>query len=339
MNRNEQYYRHIMGAIGATMLFFLLFINVFGVLLGLVETFGLFSILRDYAVSETLYQLIYGGGYLLCFMLPVPIFKRLIKRKGHPYYPMQAPLSATLWLLLIAPALTALAFSASYVNSYIVDLFLFSTPVTEFAENVASYQPFEIVLEFIVIAIVPGFCEEFLFRGAILSNLLPFGRSNAILISALFFALMHQNPSQLFYTFVAGILLGVVYERTGSIWNTTILHVFNNLISVILTVVATNASSGTQAILLGTLLECALYAVGVVAAVVLTVRFFSVRCNFENGIFGSSTQSLNVVPACFVERKRAVRLFFTPTVIIFIALVALSVFGLLFVMAVGNVLA
>ena len=95
MNRNEQYYRHIMGAIGATMLFFLLYINVFGVLLGLVETFGLFSILRDYAVSETLYQLIYGGGYLLCFMLPVPIFKRLIKRKGHPYYPMKAPLSAT----------------------------------------------------------------------------------------------------------------------------------------------------------------------------------------------------------------------------------------------------
>ena len=186
---------------------------------------------------------------------------------------------------------------------------------------------------------VPGFCEEFLFRGAILSNLLPFGRSNAILISSLMFALMHQNPSQLFYTFVAGILLGTVYERTGSIWNSTILHVFNNLISVILTVLSVNAPTATHAVLSNAFFECGIYLVGTVAAVVLAVRFFGNRHPLENGVFGTSAPSIHCVPACPVERKRAVTLFFTPTVIIFIVLVALSVFGMLLLMAVvGNVL-
>ena len=339
MNPNEQYYRHIMGAIGATMLFFLLLINAFGILLGLVGAFGAFSLFPSYATNQTVYQLVYGSGYMLCFMLPVLLLKHFIRKKNHTYYPMQAPLRATPWLLLIAPALTAIAFSASYVNSYFVDLMLFSTPVTEFAENVVAYQPFEIVLEFIVIAIVPGFCEEFLFRGAILNNLLPFGRSNAICISALMFALMHQNPSQLFYTFVAGILLGIVYERTGSIWNTTILHIFNNLVSVILTVLSTNAESGTQAVLRNALVESALYTVGAVAAVVLVLRFFADHHRFENGIFGASANGVHHTPACYVEGDRALKLFFTPTVIIFIVLVALSVFGMILLMAVGNVLA
>ncbi len=335
MNRNEQYYRHIMGSIGATMLFFLLFINTFGVLLGLVDAFGFFLIGQNVAVGETVYQLVYAAGYMLCFMLPVLIFKKLITRKQCPYYSMQAPFRATPWLLLIAPALIALAFSASYVNSYFVDLFLFSAPITDFVENIESYQAFEIVLQFIVIAIVPGFCEEFLFRGAILSNLLPFGRSNAIFISALMFALMHQNPAQIFYTFVAGILLGIVYERTGSIWNTTILHILNNLVSLIQTVIYANNTSSVRATLLNALLECGIYAVGTVAAVVLVIRFFSDRHDFKDGFFGVPSTDVNRAPACYVEHRRAVKLFFTPTTVIFIVLVALSVFGIQFLLAVG----
>ena len=124
MNTNEQYYRHIMGAIGATMLFFLLFINAFGILLGLVGAFGAFSLFPSYATNQTVYQLVYGAGYMLCFMLPVLLLKHFIRKKNHTYYPMQAPFKATPWLLLIAPALTAIAFSASYVNSYIVDLII-----------------------------------------------------------------------------------------------------------------------------------------------------------------------------------------------------------------------
>ena len=329
MNRNEQYYRHIMGSIGAAMLFFLLFFNIFGVILLLGEGIGVFSLFESYEVSETVYQLFYACGYTLCFMLPVPILKRLITRKKYPYYPMQAPLRATPWLLLIAPVLISLAFSASYVNSFFVDLFLFSTPAEQLAENITSYQPLEIVLQFIVIAVVPGFCEEFLFRGAILTNCLPFGRSNAILISALMFALMHQNPAQLFYTFVAGVLLGIVYERTRSIWNTTILHVLNNLISLVQTVLAVNAASPAYGTLKLMLLECGLYTLGALFAVALVFRFFGKRQDFKDGIFGSVEHDLYCVPQCQISRKRALKLFFTPCMIIFIVLVAVTVIGLL----------
>ena len=339
MNHNEQYYRHIIGAIGATMLFFLLFFNLFGIFLGLIDPFIFFYIFENDTTYTTVYQLTYATGYMLCFMLPVPILKGLITRKKYPYYPMQAPFKATPWLIAIAPALIALAFSASYVNSYFVDLFLFSAPVDIFVRNLAQYQPYEIVLQFIVIAIVPGFCEEFLFRGAILSNLLPFGRSNAILISALMFALMHQNPAQIFYTFVAGILLGLIYERTGSIWNTTILHILNNLISLIQSVMLANSSSYAKGTLYTALLECGIYTLGVVGAVALVLRFFADHHRFENGIFGVSCTSVNRAPVCYVDRKRAVRLFFTPTMTIFVVLIALSVFGIQFLLAVSNVFA
>ena len=37
---------------------------------------------------------------------------------------------------------------------------------------------------------VPALCEEFLFRGCILSNLLPYGKTTAILASAVLFSMI-----------------------------------------------------------------------------------------------------------------------------------------------------
>jgi membrane protease YdiL (CAAX protease family) len=90
---------------------------------------------------------------------------------------------------------------------------------------------------FLVTALMAPFFEEWLCRGMILRGLLA-GRKMkpvwAIVISALFFALIHMNPWQALNAFILGLLMGWIYYRTGSLWLTMLIHFVNNGTAVIL---------------------------------------------------------------------------------------------------------
>ena len=58
-----------------------------------------------------------------------------------------------------------------------------------------------------------------------------YGKGTAVVASAALFALMHSNVEQLFYTFVAGLLLGWLYVETKSLIFPMLLHFLNNGIS------------------------------------------------------------------------------------------------------------
>lgn len=86
------------------------------------------------------------------------------------------------------------------------------------------------------VGIFAPFFEEWLCRGMVLRGLL--GRNVrpvwAIVISALFFALIHGNPWQALPAFAIGSLLGYVYFKTGSLKLTMLMHCVNNSFAVIL---------------------------------------------------------------------------------------------------------
>lgn len=90
---------------------------------------------------------------------------------------------------------------------------------------------------FLVTALMAPFFEEWLCRGMILRGLLA-GRKMkpvwAIVISALFFALIHMNPWQALNAFILGLLMGWIYYRTGSLWLTMLIHFVNNGTAVVL---------------------------------------------------------------------------------------------------------
>jgi len=72
--------------------------------------------------------------------------------------------------------------------------------------------------------------EEPLFRGLILGGFLQrYGSTRAIAYSALLFALIHLNPWQFPIGLLAGLLLGWLTVRTGSLWPAVFAHVLNNL--------------------------------------------------------------------------------------------------------------
>lgn len=318
----ERYYRNMMGAIGKTMLLFLLFLNLFGMLIA-----GLLLFLPDNTAGAVFGALIYGIGYGAVFLLPIPCFRAMTRRFGHGYASvrLQPRLPSCFPLILFSGI--ALIFAAAYVNDAMVGIWrgAFLT-LGELSETSA---PYEIVLRFFVLCLIPGFCEELLFRGTILTNCLPFGRNRAIFISALLFAIMHQNVEQIFYAFVAGIFLGFVYESTGNLWSCILLHIGNNFTSLLREVIflrygeAFVGSAEVQAILAG------LYLIGAVSATVLIVRYASERHTFREGIFGTVHPASDSYAQVPVSADRAGRLFWTPSMICFFAFACLQMLILL----------
>lgn len=78
------------------------------------------------------------------------------------------------------------------------------------------------------VVLAPVF-EEILCRGLVLETVRRrWGDAVAVLISALFFGLVHVEPSTALAGFVVGGIFGTIYIRTHSLFSTIILHSINN---------------------------------------------------------------------------------------------------------------
>ena len=87
---------------------------------------------------------------------------------------------------------------------------------------------------FLVTAIFAPIFEEWMCRGVILRGLLTKMKPGwAIVISALFFAVIHMNPWQALNAFLIGVVMGYVYYKSGSLLLTMLIHFVNNGTAVI----------------------------------------------------------------------------------------------------------
>ena len=82
---------------------------------------------------------------------------------------------------------------------------------------------------FLYSALFTPVVEEFIFRGAILKSLEPFGKWFALLTSSLLFGLMHSNFAQIPFAIGAGLILGYI-AMEYSIWHSIGLHIMNNFV-------------------------------------------------------------------------------------------------------------
>ncbi len=106
--------------------------------------------------------------------------------------------------------------------------------------NVSSFTGFLGV--FVVMAIVPAIGEELFFRGIFLRMAKMRSRSmlGPIIFTAIVFAWTHSNIYGLLSIFLAGILLAVIYNLTGSLWCSILAHMFFNGLQVILSYLSNN---------------------------------------------------------------------------------------------------
>lgn len=79
--------------------------------------------------------------------------------------------------------------------------------------------------------------EEFFFRGVLTSGLLRFGPWIGIVVSAAIFALAHGINPVLPVAFIVGVINGILFHRTGSVWPGVVSHAFNNACAAFVPVV------------------------------------------------------------------------------------------------------
>ena len=87
----------------------------------------------------------------------------------------------------------------------------------------------------LVICIVGPVMEEILMRRIILTEISEATGKKwiGIIVSAALFSIIHGNPIQMFFAMPAGILLGWLYCRTGSLLVPICVHIMNNTVSFI----------------------------------------------------------------------------------------------------------
>ena len=93
-----------------------------------------------------------------------------------------------------------------------------------------------------IACILPAFTEEIVFRGTVAQSLA--GSKNklaSLAVVGALFSLFHMNPAQTVHQFVLGAFMALLVFRSGSIWTSVIVHLFNNLTAVILDFVGADA--------------------------------------------------------------------------------------------------
>lgn len=114
----------------------------------------------------------------------------------------------------------------------------------------APSGPLDALVSILVIAVLPGVCEELVVRGVFLPSLLRRGRPpqgglagggatagpgvggwTAIAISAFLFAAIHLDPYRFLFTFLLGVVFGFLRLVTGSLWPSVVAHACLNTLT------------------------------------------------------------------------------------------------------------
>jgi len=93
------------------------------------------------------------------------------------------------------------------------------------------------VIGFTAIGIAAPIAEEFVFREGVAGNMFRagFNKWAVILISAFIFGAIHGNPAQVPFAAAMGVVLAIIYYKTGNIVVPIILHILNNTAACIQT--------------------------------------------------------------------------------------------------------
>ncbi len=135
-------------------------------------------------------------------------------------------------------SITGLAVFGQVVTGVIVAIMaiFFRQAALEYEQVVRSFslETTSPLLMILLVGVLGPIAEEFFFRGVLYENLKQgIEVWGAMIVSALVFGIFHGNLIQGFYAVLAGLLLAYIYEKTGTILASILLHILFNLSSYI----------------------------------------------------------------------------------------------------------
>ncbi len=175
--------------------------------------------------SDSELRLMSSAVQVSTYVICVPILKLMLRSNLRPV--MFKPRSDSNPFLLVASASGLLIVASRFITNI---MWIFTSASGTAPSPQSSVG--NIVIMLITSVLVPAFFEELFFRGLILTNLLPVGKSFAIVMSALIFGIIHGNIGQIPFATLSGVVLGWLYVESGSVWCGIFAHLINNLLSV-----------------------------------------------------------------------------------------------------------
>lgn len=205
----------------------LLIVVLFALEVGVAEALLAFGLLADLdPVGAWGVISVLGNGLLFSVLLA---HKKLSHREL--FHSARHSVAATMGLLAIPILLLVpgLELVASTINSIVVKAFPMTPDEEAVFRAMAAHTPIAVLFT----CVLAPFLEEMLFRGIVLRSFLrQYSRTGAILGSSLLFGIAHLNVYQFATAFIAGIVLGWLYERTRSLWPCILLHAAGNAFAV-----------------------------------------------------------------------------------------------------------
>lgn len=199
-------------------LLFLISVILFLSLSGVLGLFGgvdpnLFFLLNSLAVSVP------------SFLIPAIFFRRKFRlpRSGVP--------DPVLFVTAIGIGIGCIFLNQAL--SYLTEALFGSLRVVSNSTTAETIMGLDVWVMIIALAIVPPVSEELMMRGTLLECWRRYAPVGALILTSLLFGLLHAAPSSIIIYFGLGLLLGAVYLITRNVWLCMIVHLINNLVSVI----------------------------------------------------------------------------------------------------------
>lgn len=199
-----------------------------------------------------LYRLMTIGGQVLFILLPALLFSKWIYSDVDKIIRIKIPRWKEIGLFTLGIlVLTPLFQNYLYIQNYFIEIAAKHSPFINtlktaldtlddlvektYVDLLNANNIFEGLLVVALIAVVPAFCEEAMFRGFIQRSfefkMKPF---YAALITAVFFGIYHFNPYALIPLIGLGLYFGFAAYTSETILLPVFLHFLNNFIAVIL---------------------------------------------------------------------------------------------------------
>ena len=188
---------------------------------------GSFGIVKSQILSSFLIQVV------VMFAIPLLLHILLVSKSAKTTFKDCGFKKISFKLILISVVLGMVLY---FINAFVATTFsnllsLFGYESLSGSETVnLNYKL--LLKDFVLTAILPGFCEEFLHRGIMLNSAKKHSNpKTCLIISSVLFGLMHLNIRQFFYATILGFLMGIVALASDSIYPTIIIHFMNNFLS------------------------------------------------------------------------------------------------------------
>jgi membrane protease YdiL (CAAX protease family) len=188
------------------------------------------SALAEQVIRSSLYQLIptslIAGG--ICFLF----YRRDEKRRKAGFLGRGAGFvwdPPVIWFSVVVLAVAGSQLLNDLIN--VLDLYKLFPSYAELTNETMAGQPVWLLI--LTVGVLAPIAEELVFRGLIFHRMKDWMNPVlAIILSSVIFGLYHGNMIQFIYATLLGMILAVVYHRTGTLWIAILAHISANLWSL-----------------------------------------------------------------------------------------------------------